>query len=141
MKYKRYIIFILLVFSSFFLQVSAKVDSPILLLADNVNDLCNSNNLKVPLKYIGWVLVVAKIIIPILIIVMGVIDFFKVITSSKAEDVPKASRSLAMRMIAGVVIFFIPVFIEFFFSLIDDWSDYKTSYSICTKCLFDPGSC
>jgi len=107
----------------------------------NVGDLCSSDNFKKPLKYVGWVLAIVKIVVPILIIVMGVIDFFKVFTSAKGDEIPKALRSLAMRAIAGIVIFFIPALINFLFSLIDDWNDYQTNYSECTKCLYEPSSC
>lgn len=106
-----------------------------------VGTLCASNNLKKPLKYIGWLLTALKVVIPILIIAMGAVDFFKVITSAKGDEVPKALRSLAMRVITGIVIFFIPALIHFIFSLVDDWSNYNTHYSECTKCLYNPKSC
>lgn len=106
-----------------------------------LNELCKSNNLKVPLKYVGWVLTAAKVIIPILIIIFGAIDFFKVMISNKSDEIPKAAKSLALRVIAGIVIFFIPALIHFLFALIDDWNDYQSSYSECTKCLYDPKSC
>lgn len=104
-------------------------------------DLCKNNNLKIPLKYVGWVLTGAKIIIPILIIIFGVIDFFKIITSGKPEELPKAAQSILMRCIAGVIIFFIPAIINFIFTLVDDFNDYSSSYSECTKCLVNPNDC
>lgn len=107
----------------------------------NIGDLCASNNLKQPLKYIGWVLTAAKILVPILIIIMGAMDFFKVMTSTKGDEIPKAAKGFAMRIITGVVIFFIPALIHFVFTLIDDWGSYNTHYSECTKCLYDPRSC
>ena len=106
-----------------------------------VGSLCTSNNLKKPLKYIGWLLTAAKIIVPILIIAMGALDFFKVVTSAKGDEVNKALKSLAMRVITGIVLFFIPALIHFIFSLVDDWSNYNTHYSECTKCLYHPKSC
>lgn len=114
---------------------------PIPITDTEINQLCKSNNLKVPLKYVGWILTAAKVIIPILIIIFGAIDFFKVMISNKSDEIPKAIQALVFRVIAGVVIFFIPAMIHFLFALIDDWNDYQSNYSECTKCLYDPKSC
>lgn len=114
---------------------------PIPVTDTDVSKLCESDNLKKPLKYVGWILTAAKVIIPILIIVFGALDFFKVMVSNKSDEIPKAVKSLVMRVIAGIVIFFIPAIIHFLFALLDDWNDYKSDYSECTKCLYDPKSC
>ncbi len=107
----------------------------------DIGVLCSSPNLQKPLSYVGWLLTAARVIVPIIIIVLGAIDFFKVVTSAKGDEVPKALRSLAMRVVAGIVIFFIPALVHFVFTLVDDWSNYATHYSDCTKCLYDPKSC
>lgn len=106
-----------------------------------VNGLCGSENYQKPMKYVGWVLSAIKLIIPIVLIALGVIDFFKVVVSSKGDILPKSIQSFVMRLISAIVIFFIPSLIHFLFTLVDDWNDYKTSYSECTKCLSNPKSC
>ncbi len=103
--------------------------------------VCQDPNLKVVLKYIGWLLSAVKLIIPIVLIVLGVLDFMKAVTSQKPEELTKAMKTLLMRGIAGVVIFFVPVLVHFVFTLVDDWSPYKSAYSECTECLSNPRKC
>ncbi len=107
----------------------------------STGQICRSNNLKVPLKYIGWVLSILKILIPILIIAFGVMDFLKAIASQKPDELSKAIKTVIVRVLSGVIIFLVPTIINFVFVLIDDWSQYSTAYSDCTKCLFDPKNC
>lgn len=106
-----------------------------------MGQVCRNTNLKVVLKYIGWLLSAARLIIPIILIVLGVLDFIKAVTSQKPEELTKAMKTLLMRGIAGVVIFFVPVLVHFVFTLVDDWSQYKTAYSECTVCLTNPSKC
>ncbi|MCI8575802.1 MAG: hypothetical protein HFI09_04965 [Bacilli bacterium] len=102
---------------------------------------CSNPNFIKPFKLLGRIFSVVKIIIPIIIIAFGVVDFFKAIVASKDDEIKKASKSLMMRLIAGVCIFFLPAIIHFVFRLVDDWNDYESDYSKCSLCITDPGSC
>lgn len=104
-------------------------------------EVCVSPNLKVPLKYIGWILSAIKIIVPLAIIALGVMDFMKAVASTKSDEMQKALKTVILRVIAGIVIFFVPMLVNFFFTLVDQWTNYNTYYSECTKCLFDPKNC
>ena len=108
---------------------------------DVISDLCKSSNFTTPIKYVGWVVGVIKFVVPVIIIVFGMIDFFKMLTSSKGDNIIKPVQGLLIRIVAGIIIFFVPYLIHYVFSMIDDWNDYESHYSSCTKCLFDPGSC
>ena len=57
-------------------------------------------------QIIGWVLWVFKIVIPIVIIVFGMIDLGKAVVASKDDEIKKSVKSLVMRAIAGIIIFF-----------------------------------
>ena len=70
-------------------------------------------------QVLGWVLWVFKIVIPILIIVFGMIDLGKAVVASKDDEVKKAIKSLAMRAIAGVIIFFVPSLVSTIFKIVD----------------------
>ena len=90
---------------------------------------------------IGHIVRIAKILVPILIIGFGMMDLFKAIVGSKDDEIKKAAKSLVMRLIAGVFIFFLPSIVDFVFSLVDGWSNYSTNYQECFKCIWDVGSC
>lgn len=93
-------------------------------------------------QIIGWVLWVFKIAIPIVIIVLGMIDLGKAVVASKDDEIKKSVKSLVMRAIAGIVIFFIPTLIGAIFSLVGEFRDdtaYKNEYKICSECITHPG--
>ena len=95
-------------------------------------------------QLVGKILMVFKIVIPILLIVFGMIDLGKAVIASKDDAVEKATQTLIKRLIAGIVIFFIPFIVGAIFSLIDsfkdlnDDSEYK--YNVCNKCVVSPNS-
>ena len=59
--------------------------------------------------FLGKILRVFIIVIPILIFVFGAIDFGKAVVASKDDEIKKALKSLLFRILAGAVILFIPV--------------------------------
>lgn len=93
---------------------------------------------------VGKILMVFKIVIPILLIIFGMIDLGKAVIASKEDAIQKATTSLIKRLIAGVVIFFIPFIVGAVFNLIDSFqSDVNKSeyeYSKCEKCVTSPYS-
>lgn len=102
---------------------------------------CSNPNFVKPFKLLGRVFSVVKIIIPIIIIVFGVIDFFKAVIGSKDDEIKKSVKSLIMRLIAGACIFFLPAIVHFVFRLVDDWNDYESDYSKCSLCITEPNKC
>ena len=100
---------------------------------------CTNNNLLSTFMFIGRIIQIAKIFIPIIIIGFGVMDLFKAITGSKDDEIKKSFKSLAMRCVAGVCVFFLPAIVSFIFSLVNDWNE--SDYSECIKCISNVKSC
>lgn len=92
-------------------------------------------------KFIGRILSVVKILIPLIIIILGVIDFFRAVIASKDDEIKKSMKSLMFRAISGVIIFFLPTIINLIFMLVDDWGNYRTDYSVCSTCVTNPSKC
>lgn len=92
-------------------------------------------------QILGWVLMVFKIVIPILIILFGMIDLGKAVVASKDDEIKKAIKSLAMRAVAGIVIFFIPTLVATIFKLVDGFQEVKGEYDVCATCISNPGNC
>ena len=59
-------------------------------------------------KLIGRVMLVFKIVIPLLLIIFGMIDLGKAVIASDEKAIKAATNSIIRRLIAAVVIFFIP---------------------------------
>ncbi len=62
---------------------------------------------------------VARIIVPILIIVLGSLDLAKATTAGKEDEMRKAQTTFVKRIIAGVAVFFVPVLIDLIMYLAD----------------------
>ena len=97
--------------------------------------------LKSPLKFIGYIILIVKIIIPLLLIIFGIIDLFKAVTGGKDGEVAKSLKTFVFRLIAGVAIFFIPTIISFVFTLVDGFDDVENEYELCQKCILNVSSC
>ena len=92
-------------------------------------------------QIIGWVLTIFKIVIPIIIIIFGMIDLGKAVVASKDDEIKKSIKSLAMRAVAGIVIFFIPTLVSLIFKMVDSFQEVQGEYDICANCITHPGSC
>lgn len=88
---------------------------------------------------VGKILGVFKIVIPLLVIIYGMIDLGKAVVASKDDEIKKAAKQLLIRIIAGIVIFFIPTIVSFAFSLADGFTD--SDYSICKDCITSSSGC
>ena len=60
-----------------------------------------------------------RYIVPVLIILLGTIDFFKAVMAGKEDDIKKAQMAFVKRVIAGVAVFLVPVLIDAIMYLAD----------------------
>ena len=92
-------------------------------------------------QLVGYVLLVFKIAIPILLIVFGIIDLGKAVIASKEDEIKKATGSLIRRAIAAVVIFLLPTIVTFIMGIITDFksSGAEEDFKICRECISSPG--
>ena len=106
----------------------------------NLSNFCYQKNVARALKFAGLVFFILKIFIPTLIIIMGFVNLFQIITSGKEDQAKKYAGNIVKRVFIGVAIFLIPGIIQFFFetakSIINTPS--VDSFSNCMGCLFDP---
>ncbi|MBE6139918.1 MAG: hypothetical protein E7172_00010 [Firmicutes bacterium] len=90
-------------------------------------------------QFIGIVLLVFKIVVPIVLIVYGMVDLGKAVISSDDKAVTGAVKTLAYRVIAAIIIFFIPTLISAVFSLVGTFNeDAKEDYNVCKTCITHP---
>lgn len=129
-------------------NLNKSYDSEVVLLANEGEEEATGTvnyceGLKPTFVFIGHLIRLAKILIPIVIIIFGMLDFFKAVTGAKDDELRKSLRSLLFRILAGVCIFFLPAVIDFVFSLVDGWSnsEYESNYQNCFKCVWNVSSC
>jgi len=89
---------------------------------------------------VGKILFVFKIVIPLLLIIFGMIDLGKAVISSDEKEIKNATTSIMRRLIAAVVIFFIPTIVGAVFNLVDNFDNDKETadYDICEACITKP---
>ena len=89
---------------------------------------------------LGRIFRIIEILVPVIIIAFGVIDFSKAVLANKDDEIKKSAKSLIRRVIAGVLIFFIPTIIGFIVNMIDKDKVYKGTFGDCTVCMLTPNN-
>lgn len=99
---------------------------------------CSNPNVLNAMRIIGWVVLVVKIVAPLFIIVFGMIDFGKAVTSNDEGALSKATYGLIRRVIAGIAIFFIPSILLAFIELVGIDT---TDFGVCSECILNLSTC
>ena len=61
-----------------------------------------------------------KILVPVLLILLGVFDMFKAMTSQKEDEMKKAQNIFVKRLISAALVFFVVVIVQFVFNTLTD---------------------
>ena len=95
------------------------------------------------LKLVGYVLTIFKIAIPVLIVALGMFDFGKAVVAEKEDEIKKQTKRLIYRVVAGIVIFFVPSIVLFIFEQLGNYSTAKdqAAFNVCEECLLKPTQC
>lgn len=91
------------------------------------------------MKIIGYMILIVKILVPILLIAFAIIDLFKVVLSGKSEDITKSASTILKRVVAGFVVYLIPTALNYVFNTLI--SNDESNFQACTVCLFDTKDC
>lgn len=89
-------------------------------------------------QVIGYVIFIIKILAPLLLIILGIVNFAQAVISHDEKQISKSGTSFLKKAIAGIVIFFIPTIISVIFNLITDFTRYKGDFEICFNCITSP---
>ena len=112
-----------------------------MLAAFSLSEFCN--NSKELLQFVGYILLVFKIAIPLVIIILGALDFGKAVVASKDEEIKSSAKRLLWRCVAGIVIFFVPSLVLWLFQTVGGFNEAagNTNFDDCKKCILTPWSC
>lgn len=93
---------------------------------------------------IATVIAMIKIMTPVVLIVMGLIDMTKAITKQKDDEIKKSQMLFVKRLISGLLVFFIISIVQFVFGVVSNASG-EDSYMKCLPCFVngvtDSGVC
>lgn len=91
------------------------------------------------LRSFGILILVAKVAVPLIIIVSAVIHFGSVVMSGKEEDMQKAIKKTGLSIAAGIIVFVLPSLVNVIFLATTNFNPSDDS-KICSSCLLHPGS-
>ncbi len=104
-------------------------------LINSGNELCDQA--KPILRLVGIVVFGIKVVVPIILIVVGMIDLAKAVTEKSEDNIKKAQQALIKKAIAAVIVFLVVTIVSLLMNLVGD-----DSYRACMDCIDDPfGSC
>ena len=102
--------------------------------------ICSEPAVLKSIRLIGLLLMVAKFLVPLIIIVRGIIMFYKAVIADSDKEVTKSAIELGKKIAIGVLIFFVPAIVDGIFSLYDSFSSVESEYTACEQCLIHPDS-
>ena len=104
-------------------------------------DPCSENSIKKVLRFFGYLLLIAKVVIPLIIIGFGTFDLFKAITDKDEKSLVKQIKVLGIRIFTGIFVFFIPNLVYAVFGLTEKLNVIEQDkYKTCANCLLKPTS-
>ena len=103
---------------------------------------CDENSIRTVMRLFGYILLVARIAVPLIIIGFGTFDLFKSVVDKDEKSLGKQVKQLGIRILAGLIVFFIPNIVSAFFSMSDKLNIIETDqYKTCYNCIMKPTSC
>lgn len=102
------------------------------------DNFCAEDNVMKAIRVIGYILLIARVAVPIIIIAMGTLDLYKAVMSGGSDTLVKQGKALLFRVVIGILIFVLPSLINW---VITSLSEDPQGNAQCFNCLLDPASC
>ena len=99
----------------------------------DVSDLCKE--LAPALRIVGVIYKGIQIIVPIVLIIVGMLDFAKAVTEKNEDKIKEAQKKLIQKAIAAVAVFLVTVIVGVLMRIVGN-NDYKG----CMECITGPFS-
>ena len=100
----------------------------------DASDVCSG--LAPVLRIVGIVVWGIKVVVPIILIVIGMIDLAKAVTEKSEDKIKEAQQKLIKRAIAAVLVFLVVSLVGVVMTIVGD-----SSYEDCMTCVNSPWSC
>lgn len=105
------------------------------------DNICSNSNALKALRFIGYMVTIARFFVPLLVIGFGTLDLYKSVINGSSDSLSKQAKSLGMRVVIGILIFFVPTFLSVILSQIDSFGNIEGEYHKCEVCILEPFSC
>ncbi len=104
------------------------------------DSICRTEGFMTASKIVGIIILVAKWLAPLILIIMGMIDFFKAVISSSDKALSDATGTFIKRMIIAIIIPIIPGLLHYLIGfLVGIYSEEtEEKFELCTNCVNNP---
>ena len=96
----------------------------------DAGDFCSDVAVSNIMYLVGVVVAVIRIAVPIILIVMGMVDLVKALTSQEDKEIKAATKLIVKRVVIAVIIFLVPTIVRLVMNLIS-----QNEYQQCVKCV------
>ena len=103
--------------------------------------MCDNENMLRAFKMVHVFINIAKVLIPILIIIKLSIDLGKAVIASKDDEIKSITHKAPKMIIAGLIVFFIPTVINYLFDTLVKYQETATDFAGCSTCLTNDAQC
>jgi mannose/fructose/N-acetylgalactosamine-specific phosphotransferase system component IID len=100
----------------------------------DASDICDS--LAPALRIVGIVVWGIKVVVPIILIVVGMVDLAKAVGEKSEDKIKEAQQKLIKRAIAAVLVFLVVSLVGVIMTVVGD-----ESYEECMTCVNHPWGC
>lgn len=96
-------------------------------------NVCSDPDFLRIMLFVNTLLTIAKIILPLAIIVVATLDITKLILEGTPDEFKRQSKKFVNRLISAVIIFFIPTIINVIFGFVDETFDFMPCFTNATQ--------
>ena len=114
------------------------LDSMFTVLEHVGDNVCSDAKVMTALRFVGYLVFVARIFVPLIIVGYGIFDIYKVVIAGQGDVFTKQIKSFGFRIVIGILIFLFPPIIGWFtgtFGTMDE------SNEVCVNCVLEPFEC
>ncbi len=98
-------------------------------------DFCTDPDMGVILRIVGIVVFGIKIVVPIILILVGMLDLAKAVSAKKEDDIKNAQNALIKKAIAAVLVFLVATIVSLLMGVVNG-----RAYKECMDCIDHPFS-
>ncbi len=102
----------------------------------NASQICNMLDADL-IRFIHNIIVIIKIAVPVILVILGMLDFAKGVTSGKEDEIKKGQGIFIKRLIAGACVFFVVTIVQLVMSFVS--SDDNSFWNCANQILNGTG--
>lgn len=87
---------------------------------------------------VSLIIKIIRIAVPVLLVIFGSIDLLKGVMAGKEDEMKKGQQLFIKRLIAGALVFFVFIIVQFVISLVADSTE-NLNIMKCAKCFINGG--